>query len=84
MIVRAKRPIVIESIEREKGDNSFRMKKPDDAKLIHKLPITLVAPDQPGDFNELFTITIAGRREPLTFHVQSQIKPPPAATSSAN
>ena len=84
LIVRAKRPITIEKIEREKGDDSFRMKKPDDAKIIHKLPITLVAPNQPGNFNELFTITIAGRTEPLTFHVQSQIKPPPAATSSAN
>jgi hypothetical protein len=84
LIVRAKKPIVIEKIEREKGDDSFRMKKPDDAKLIHKLPITLVAPSEPGSFNELFTITIAGRAEPLTFHVQGQIKAPPPASSSAN
>jgi len=82
LVVRAKQPITIEKIEREKTDESFRVKLPEDTKIVHTLPITLVTPTEPGDFDELFTITIAGRSEPVTFRAQGKVVP--TATPSAN
>jgi len=82
LVIRAKKPITIQKIEREKADDSFRVKLPDDAKVAHVLPITLVAPNEPGPFEETFTVTIAGRSEPLTFRAKGNITAPTA--SSAN
>lgn len=83
LVIRAKKPITIEKIEREKSDESFRVKLPEDARLVHSLPITLVAPNEPGAFEELFTVTIAGRVEPLTFRARGKISAP-VSSSSAN
>jgi hypothetical protein len=82
LVIKAKKPITIEKIEREKADESFRVKLPEDAKAIHVLPITLVAPNDPGAFDETFTVTIAGRSEPLTFRAMGKITAP--ASPSAN
>jgi hypothetical protein len=82
LVLRGRKPIAIEKIEREKADESLRVKLPEDAKVIHKVPITIVAPDEPGAFDEVLTITITGRSEPITIHAQGRINAP--ASSSAN
>lgn len=82
LVIRAKKPITIEKIEREKADESFRVKLPEDARQVHSLPITLVAPNEPGAFDEVFTVTISGRTEPLTFRAKGKINSP--VSSSAN
>lgn len=82
LVVRAKKPITIEKIEREKSDESFRVRLPQDARPVHVLPITFIVPNDPGTFDELFTITIGGRSEPLTFRAQGKIISP--VSTSAN
>lgn len=82
IVIRARKPITIEKIERENSDESLRVKLPGDAKTIHVIPITLVAPSEPGAFDEMLTITIAGRPEPLTVRARGKITAP--AQSSAN
>jgi hypothetical protein len=82
LVVRGKKPIVIEKIEREKSDEAFRVRLPADARLVHVLPITIVTPSEVGPFDELFTITIRGRSEPLTFRAQGRIIAP--VSPSAN
>ena len=86
LVVRGKRPITIEKIEREKADDAFRVRLPEDAKPVHALPITLITPDEAGPFDELFTVTIAGRSEPVTFRAQGKIlaTTPNPVSSSAN
>jgi hypothetical protein len=86
LVVRGRQPIAIERIEREKADEAFRVRLPDGAKPVHALPITLVAPETAGPFDEEFTITITGRSEPVTFRAQGKILASPASpvTSSAN
>jgi hypothetical protein len=82
LLVRSRRPIIIEKIEREKADDSFRVRLPEDAKTIHVMPITLIAPNEAGAFDEVFTITIAGRAEPLTVRAQGKITPPASAPNA--
>lgn len=82
LVIKAKKPITIEKIEREKADESFRVRLPEDAKVLHVLPITLVAPNDPGAFDETFTVTIAGRSEPLTFRAMGKISSAPSSPSA--
>ena len=37
------------------------------------LPLTVTAPDKPGPYQELFTVTIADRAEPITFKAAGRI-----------
>jgi len=37
------------------------------------LPLTVIAPDEPGTLTEEFTVTIAGRSEPVTFKAYGKI-----------
>lgn len=76
LVVKAKKPFQIEKIEREKSDESFRVKLPEEMKPIHVLPITLMTPDSAGAFDEVFTLTIAGRSDPITFRAQGKIVAP--------
>ena len=55
---------------------------PADARLVHVVPITIVTPSEFGPFDELFTITIRGRSDPLTFRAQGRIIAP--VSPSAN
>jgi hypothetical protein len=86
LVVRGRRPITIEKIEREKADEAFRVRLPSEAKPVHAVPITLITPDTNGSFDEEFTITIGGRSEPVTFRAQGKILASPASpvTSNAN
>ncbi len=82
LLLRSKKPIAIQKIEREKSDDAFRVRLPEEARPVHQLPITLIAPSESGAFDELFTITIQGRPEPVTFRAQGKIAVP--VTSNAN
>lgn len=82
LVIRAKKPFTIQKIEREKGDDAFRVKLPEDAKPVHVLPITLVTPTEPGAFDEVFSINIAGRSEAITFRAQGKIVPQAAPNAN--
>ena len=82
LVIKSKKPITVQKIEREKGDDSFRVKLPEDARPVHVLPITLITPSAPGSFDELFTLQISGRSEPLTFRAQGKITAPISSTAN--
>ena len=73
VVVRGRKPFAIERIECESELECFRVKLPKDPKLVHVLPITVTPPDQPGEFSEQFTVTIAGRPQPVTFKASGRI-----------
>src|SRR5258708_6924430 len=69
VVVRGKKPFAIEKIESEKSSGTFEVRLPQGSKPgnTYVLPLTVIAPDQPGTLTEDFTVTIAGSSEPVTF-----------------
>lgn len=73
-VIRGRRPFVIEKIECESDRECFKVKLPKDPKSVHVLPLTVTPPEEKGKFTEEFTVTIAGRSQPLTFRAQGWIE----------
>jgi hypothetical protein len=73
VVIRAKKQFQIEKIESEKTAGTFEVQLPKDAKPVHVFALIFVAPDEPGAVDEQFTVTIAGRNEPLTFKAHGKV-----------
>lgn len=83
VVVRGKKPFAIEKIESEKTAGTFEVRLPQEPKQIHVLPLTIVAPTEPGTLNEEFSVTINGTADPITFKAFGKIAAPGAATAKA-
>lgn len=70
-----KKAFLIEKIESEKTAGTFEIRLPKEAKTIHILPLTMIAPAEPGTLTEEFTITIGGSSEPVTLKAVGKIVP---------
>lgn len=84
VIVRAKKAFTIDKIESEKSDGTFEVRLPTEGKPIHVLPLTLVAPEQPGSVSEEFTVTITGNGSPVTFKAVGKVVATQAATTQTS
>lgn len=73
VVIRGKKPFEIVKIEADSASGSFKARVPEDARPVHVLPLTITTPNEPGTFNEQFTVTIAGRPEPITFKAFGRI-----------
>jgi hypothetical protein len=83
VMVRGKNPFLIEKIESEKTSAVFEVRMPQEAKKLHVLPLTLVAPTEPGTLEEDFTVTIQGSSEHVTFKARGKIVQPTSGTTAA-
>ncbi|MBI3863122.1 MAG: hypothetical protein HY290_14625 [Planctomycetia bacterium] len=63
----------IEKIEGEKSSGTYEFLLSKGAKQSHVVALTLTAPNKPGFVDELFSVTIAGRTEPVTFKAQGKV-----------
>ena len=82
VVIRSRKPITIEKIEREKGDEAFKVRLPTEARPVHILPLTFAPTEGSGDYEDVFTVTITGRPEPVTFRAKARLEaadPAPAA-----
>jgi Protein of unknown function (DUF1573) len=94
IVVKGKKPFSIEKIESEKSSGTFEVRLPKDSRPVHVVPLTVIAPSDPGTLAEEFTVTIAGLAEPVTFKAYGKIgsttgtaatgKPGDAATANKN
>lgn len=73
VVVRGRKPFKIEKIERKKQDEMFKVKAPENVSHVHTIPITLNPTVEHGLFEEEFTLTIAGRPEPVTFKAKGRV-----------
>ena len=78
VVLRGRRPFLIEKIESETDLEAFKVQLPTEARKVHVLPLTVTPPDTPGPFKESFTVTIAGRTDVLTFKAFGRIAEPDA------
>ncbi len=72
VMVRGKNPFLIEKFESEKT-GLFEVRYPQEAKKVHLVPLTLVAPTEPGTLEDEFTVTIKGSSEHVTFKARGKI-----------
>lgn len=73
VIVRGRQPFLIETIESEKSAGVFEVRLPKEARTLHVLPLTVIAPPDLGPLNEEFSITVKGTANPLTFKAHCRI-----------
>jgi hypothetical protein len=73
IVIRGRKPFKIEKIEGTTPNERFKVKLPEDEKAVHVLPITFTAPDEAAEIDELFTISIPGRPEPITFRAKGKV-----------
>ena len=73
VIIRGRKPIKIERIERTKADESFKVTTPSATATAHSLALKFTPPNEPGLFEEEFFVTISGREEPITFKAKGRI-----------
>ncbi|MGE5191327.1 MAG: DUF1573 domain-containing protein [Deltaproteobacteria bacterium] len=76
IVARGKKPFLIEKIESEKTAGVFEVRLPKEPKTVHVLPLTMIAPAEPGSVSEEFTLTISGIPDPVTFKVHGKVAAP--------
>ena len=78
VVIKGRQPFQIDKVECDSDNGLFKVRLPQNAALVHVLPMTITAPDKPGDLAEEFTITVNGRPTPVTFKARGKISEPPA------
>ena len=73
VVLRGRKAFVITKIEGKNADDLFKIRLSKRSRKVHVLPISFLPPNKPGVFSDEFTVTIAGRKEPLTFKVSGRI-----------
>jgi len=73
VIVRGKKPFKIEKIESEASTGLFETRLPKDARPVQMLPLTFIAPSEPGTVDEEFLVTISESTEPLKFRSRGKV-----------
>ncbi len=76
VIIRGKQPFMISKVECESEQEMFQVNLPTTARTTHIIPLTFTPPTKPGAFSETFTVTIAGRTEPVTFKAHGTVGSP--------
>lgn len=84
VIVRGRKPFTIDKIESEKSTGTFEVALPVQARPIHVLPLTMIAPSEAGTLTEEFTISISGSSQPVLFKAHGKIVPAPTTGATAS
>jgi Protein of unknown function (DUF1573) len=73
VVVRGRKPFLVDRIESETSSGAFETRLPTDARPVHILPLTLIAPNQPGTVDEEFLVTISEKSEPIKFKTYGKV-----------
>ena len=73
MVIQGQKPFAVEKIECESASEAFAVRLPEGERPVHVIPMKFTAPEKPGTYEELFTVTVAGREEPITFKAIGRI-----------
>jgi len=73
VIIRGKKPFKIVKVESEASTGLFETRLPKDTRPVHMLPLTMIAPQEPGTVDEEFLVTISESDEPLKFRSRGKV-----------
>ncbi len=74
VIVRSKKPVRIERVECADHPECIKVLIPTEEKTTHMLSLVVTPPDAMGEFQDTFTLTIAGRSLPMTFQANGLVE----------
>jgi hypothetical protein len=75
VILRGNKPFIIEKVECDSAHGLFKMPKlTQESKAVHVIALTFMAPKESGPVAEKFIVTIAGRKDPVSFTAQGTIE----------
>jgi hypothetical protein len=78
VVLRGKEPFEIQKIECGSSNEAFAVRLPKEGvvRQVHVLPLTVTTPSEPGQLAEEFSVTIAGRPDPVVFKALGQVAKP--------
>jgi len=76
VVIKGKHPFQIDKIECDSEAGLFKVRLPQNAAQVHVLPMTITAPEKPGNIQEEFIVTVNGRPQPVTFKAMGKIAEP--------
>jgi Protein of unknown function (DUF1573) len=83
VLLRGQKPFEIQSVECQSNRNLFKRRAlAKGPRTVQVLTLEFTAPKQPGPFNETFIVTVAGRRDPVTFEARGNIEATTTTTTT--
>ncbi len=78
VVIKGRHPFQIEKIECDSGSAVYKVRLPKEAKTIHVVPFTVIAPTEPGTIDETFTVHLkAGDKTAVvTFKAYGRVAAP--------
>lgn len=73
VVVKGKQPFRIEKVECDSTRECFAVSLPQTEKTVQIVALTITPPPEAGEFKETFTVTIAGRKQTLSFRAVGSI-----------
>ena|GEM_PF-280983 len=87
VLVKGRKPFRVDKVECDSARDCFGVSLPSNLSTVQVISLTITPPDEPGEFKEAFTVTIAGRQATLAFKAIGTIeastsKPPETEPAS--
>jgi hypothetical protein len=73
VVFRGKRPFSIEKIESAETGGVFQVRLPREARAVQIVPLTIIAPTEPGPVDEQFQVTIGEGDAKLSFRAHGKV-----------
>ncbi len=73
VVLQGRKPFKIESVTCQKVKDVFEVRLPSKEAKVQVIPLTVTAPEEPGTLDEQLSVTIDGRKEPVTFRAYGKI-----------
>ncbi|MHC4878861.1 MAG: DUF1573 domain-containing protein [Planctomycetota bacterium] len=73
VVLRGTKPFKVESVTCQKVKDVFEVRLPSKPAPVQVIPLTVTAPEQPGTLDEQLSVSIDGRKEPVTFRAYGKI-----------
>ena len=73
VVLRGKNPFKVESVTCQKVKDVFEVRLPSNTAPVQVIPLTVTAPQEPGTLDEELSVTIDGRKLPVTFRAYGKI-----------
>jgi hypothetical protein len=73
VVLRGKKPFKVESVTCLKVKDVFEVRLPSTVAPVQVIPLTITAPQTPGTLDEQLSVTIDGRKQPVTFRAYGKI-----------
>ena len=73
VVLQGKKPFKIESVTCQKVKDVFEVRLPSKEAKVQVIPLTVTAPEEPGTLDEQLSVTIDGRKQPVTFRAYGKI-----------